>query len=132
MQFRALPVKEQGQHPKDFDRIMLGEETGAWAGTEPGVGYIQFRVFSCFLLHSQSSQRCHCAEVPLFMTEMTNLVGVLVGGIGKTLLAGGREGGCCPRPPAQGIQGSCMAGCGPLRSQVFLKLSYLYCILINQ
>lgn len=106
MQFRALPVKEQGQHPKDFDRVMLREETGAWAGTEPGVGYIQFRVFSCFLLYSQSSQHCHCAEVPLFMTEMTKFGGCSGGWDWENPAGRRQRRGCCPRPPAQGIQGS--------------------------
>lgn len=60
VQLRVLLAEEQGQHQKDFAKAVLGEET-AWAWTEPGVGYIQFRPFSCFLLFSQSSQHCHCA-----------------------------------------------------------------------
>lgn len=66
-------------------------------------------------------------------------VGIPVGGIGKALLAGGREGAAVPghrRVAARTPPGLlfCPKGQGmvPLRSQVFLHLSYLCCILINQ
>lgn len=66
------------------------------------------------------------------MTEMTNVVGVLVGGIGKALLAGGREGAAVPGHQHRAFRAPQWLDVAPLRSQVFLRLSYLYCILINQ
>lgn len=74
------------------------------------------------------------------MMEMPN-IGILVGGIGKAMLAGGRGG-------AAGPGHWCVAARTPLgllsmllvpkgrtqcfKSQVFRTLSYLCCILINQ
>lgn len=112
MQLRALVAKEQGQHPKDFGRGVLGVETAAWAWTEPGLGYIHFRIFSCLLLFSQRPALPLCIS-PSFH-DRNDKCGGCAGGWDWESLAGRRQRrGCCPRPPTQGIQGSSVAGCGP-------------------